>query len=111
MESDANPTPEGAPDFFSAHALGDNALRILPSGAWTDQARQDLIRNATRSIYMSAFAIEDDETGRGFLALLMQRAQAGVDVRFVADSFGAKAIKRYRQQLRDGGVRVLFYNP
>ena len=50
----SQPTQPLAPDWFERGALDGNTLRLLPTGRFTDAARYDLLRGATRSSYVSA---------------------------------------------------------
>lgn len=66
------------------------------------------MRNAQRSIHLQYFIWADDPFTRDLRTILIERAQAGVQVRLLYDPVGSffKMGRRYRRGLREGGVRV-----
>ena len=56
--------------------------------------------------------IEDDEMGRKFTDLLLQKQAEGVQVNIIYDSMGSYVRPNaFFQRLRDGGIQVVEFNP
>jgi len=54
----------------------------------------------------------EDETGRKFADLLLQKQAEGVQVNLIYDSLGSYTTPAaFFQRLRDGGIRVVEFNP
>lgn len=69
------------------------------------------IRAATDHINLETF-IFDDEVGQQFFDLLLERQGAGVQVNVIYDSVGGLATPQgFFDRLREGGIRVLEFNP
>ncbi len=55
---------------------------------------------------------EDDEVGRRFADLLLQKQAEGVQVNLIYDSVGCMTTpSAFFQRLRDGGIQVREFNP
>jgi cardiolipin synthase len=67
---------------------------------------EDLAR-ARRTIYLQYYIWADDPFTRNLKALLVERAQRGVEVRLLYDPFGSlfRLTRRYKRALSDGGVK------
>lgn len=89
-----------------------NRLTLLQNGPDTYEAMFAAIREAKNHINLETFIFEDDESGRAFSDLLLERQAAGVQVNLIHDSVGALwTPTAFFDRLRDGGVRVLEFNP
>jgi cardiolipin synthase len=68
----------------------------------------DDLKAAERSIHLQYFIWADDPFTRELKAILVERAKAGVEVRLLYDPVGSffKLSRRYRRDLREGGVHV-----
>jgi cardiolipin synthase len=89
-----------------------NKVTLLQDGPATYQAMFAAIRKAKDHINVESYIIDDDEIGRQFADLLLDRQGKGVQVNLIYDSLGAFATpKAYFDRLRDGGLRVLEFNP
>lgn len=67
----------------------------------------DDIAAATNYIHIQFYKIEEDEVGRQLANLLVEKAQQGVDVRLMYDSFANLFVRpRYYKMMRRGGVKV-----
>jgi cardiolipin synthase A/B len=89
-----------------------NKVTLLQDGPATYQAMFAAIRKAKDHINVESYIIEDDEVGRQFADLLLEQQGKGVQVNLIYDSFGGFATpKAYFDRLREGGVRVLEFNP
>ena len=110
--------PENA-DFARTFALltgselaAGNQAEILANGdetfprLWTD------LRAARRSITVQMYYIVPSTVADTMVAILAERARAGVDVYFLYDAFGAKELpERLRDTLRLAGVRAAEFRP
>jgi cardiolipin synthase A/B len=96
-----------------ARSVEGNHVRLLRDGPENYPAWLEAIAGATRYIHFENYLVRDDETGRRFADALIERAEAGVHVRFIYDWFGCrgKASGAYWDRLRDAGVEVRAYNP
>jgi cardiolipin synthase len=96
-----------------APLVAGNHVRILRDAAENYPAWEDAIRQATVSIHIEMYIIHRDQIGRHFVALLAERARAGVAVRVLYDWFGCgwnPVIGLFRPLVAAGGeVRV--FNP
>lgn len=75
------------------------------------QARLSAIADARHSILFETFFMTPGRRANEFAEALIERAQQGVIIRLVADSYGVKAIpESYWQGLRHAGIQVGFFN-
>jgi cardiolipin synthase A/B len=90
-----------------------NAVRLLRDAGENYPAWLDAIRSAKATIHFETFIIAEDATGRVFAEALMERAAAGVDVRFVYDWLGstARAFPSFFARMRNTGVSVRVFSP
>lgn len=87
-------------------------LRIFQSGEETYSAMLDAMQGAKKSICLESYTVQEGETANRFAGILMDRANAGIEVNFMYDSFGSFELSgRFLRRLRDNGVRVLEYSP
>lgn len=105
---------------FSVAMMGVSASHLAkgyPTGFWFDIStiyaeRLKAIRSARRTIHFESFYITPGHRADEFASALVERAQAGVEVHFLADSFGVNAMpKEYWKPLREAGVNVRFFHP
>ena len=89
-----------------------NKVTLLQDGPATYRAMFAAIRSARDHINVESYIIEDDEVGKQFADLLMERQAQGVQVNLIYDSVGAfDTPKRYFDQLTQAGIQVLEFNP
>ena len=89
-----------------------NQVTLLQDGAATYAAMIGAIRNARDHINLETYIIEDDEIGRQFAELLLERQARGVQVNLIYDSVGSFGTpKAFFERLRQGGIEVLEFNP
>jgi len=89
-----------------------NRVLLLADGLTTYAAMFKAIENAKDHINLESYIIEDDETGRKFADLLLQKQAEGVQVNVIYDSVGSmNTPASYFQRLRDGGIQVVEFNP
>jgi len=89
-----------------------NKVTLLADGQAAYAAMFKEIRNAKDHINLETFIIEDDETGRKFADLLLQKQAEGVQVNLIYDSVGSlNTPASFFQRLSDGGIQVVGFNP
>jgi len=89
-----------------------NKVTLLADGQAAYAAMFKAIQQAKNQINLESYIIEDDETGRKFAALLLQKQAAGVQVNIIYDSLGClNTPAAFFQRLRDGGIQVVEFNP
>lgn len=87
-----------------------------PTDVWFDinaiyKARLESIKTAQRTIHFETFYMTPGRRANEFADALAERAQAGVEVQLLADSFGTYSIpKGYWIQLKNSGVNVRFFH-
>lgn len=105
--------PPGSVDQVTqSRVIPLNRVRLLVNGRTSYHYRYQLAKRAQHSIYKQTLLYQDDRAGNKLADILIERAQAGVDVRLILDdffSFGKKG--GVIQRLRNGGVKVLINNP
>ena len=91
--------------------LGGNDAELLIDGEATFKSILEGISRAQSSVLAQFYIIHDDELGKEFARRLIERAQAGVDVYLLYDDVGCFWLpRRYKEQLRDAGVKVAGFN-
>jgi cardiolipin synthase len=89
-----------------------NRLTLLQNGPDTYAAMFAAIREAKDHINLETFIFEDDDSGRAFADLLLERQAAGIQVNLIYDSVGGLwTPAAFFDRLRAGGIRVLEFNP
>jgi len=89
-----------------------NKVSLLQDGTETYSAMFASILNAKKNINLESYIIEDDEIGRQFSDLLLERQSKGIQVNVIYDSVGAIATpKPFYEHLMQGGINVLEFNP
>jgi cardiolipin synthase len=89
-----------------------NRVQLLLDGPATYDAMFAAMRNATATIDIESYIIDDGPVGQKFAALLLERHAAGVEVNVIYDSVGAfKTKDAYFDRLRAAGVHVVEFNP
>jgi cardiolipin synthase len=92
--------------------VAGNRVVLLQDGGATYEAMFAAIRAARDHINLETYIIEDDEVGRQFSDVLLQKQAAGVQVNLIYDSVGSiKTPKAFFERLGAGGIRVLEFNP
>ncbi len=87
--------------------FGNNHTRIFTDFTPMFQSLLDDIAAAQNYVHIQFYIIEDDEVGRQLSSLLIRKAQQGVDVRLMFDSWANLFVKgRYYDHMRQGGVKV-----
>ncbi len=89
-----------------------NKVTLLQDGAATYPAMFAAIRKALDHINLESYIIDDDEVGRQFAELLLEKQNAGVQVNVIYDSIGGISTpKEFFARLSTAGIAVLEFNP
>ena len=92
--------------------VAGNSVRLLTTGEATYAELERRIRAARRSIHIATFILGRDDTGRRLVALLAERARAGVKVRLLLDSVGCMFLSRaFVRSIRQAGGEVAWFMP
>lgn len=84
-------------------------LYINSEQAW--RGMLEAVQSARRSIYIEMYIFLDDTRGYEFVEALKERAEQGISVKLIFDSFGsARLPRRTIAGLRNAGVEVLFFS-
>ena len=90
-----------------------NTLEILQNGTEKYPRLLEDLKNAQHSIHMEYFEWASDELMQKFKAVLLERAQAGVEVRVVYDALGCFTMlsRRYVREMNAGCVKMIPWSP
>jgi cardiolipin synthase len=92
--------------------VAGNKVTLLIDGPATYAAMFKAIQNAKNHINFETYIFEDDDVGRQFADLLIQKQSEGVQVNLVYDSLGClRTPGAFFQRLSNSGVQTLEYNP
>ncbi|HUJ89387.1 MAG TPA: cardiolipin synthase [Syntrophorhabdales bacterium] len=92
--------------------VAGNKAMLLIDGPATYGAMFKAIQNAGDHINFETFIFEDDDIGRRFADLLLEKQQQGVQVNLIYDSVGSKNTPAaFFKRLRDAGINALEFNP
>src|SRR5690606_35797348 len=73
---------------------GNNKVKVLINGENKFPEVFEVLHNAKNHIHIEYYIYEDDEVGQALEEILVQKAQEGVQVRFIYDDFGSRSISR-----------------
>jgi cardiolipin synthase A/B len=89
-----------------------NEIELISDTAIAFAAICDGIRNATRHVHLEYFSIAADSTGNYLKDLLIQKARAGVEVRFIYDDVACWRLPhRFKKELRAAGICFVPFMP
>ena len=89
-----------------------NAAALVTDGPAFYSSMFKAIAAARDHVNVDFYIVEDDEIGRKFSDVLLRKAAEGVSVNLMYDSVGSlETPPAFFQRLREGGVKVLEYNP
>lgn len=92
--------------------IAGNKATLLKDGEATYGAMFKAIRGARDHINFETFIFEDDDIGRRFADLLLEKQGQGVQVNLIYDSSGSgNTPEAFFERLRDSGINVLEFNP
>ncbi|HEY4554858.1 MAG TPA: phospholipase D-like domain-containing protein [Lysobacter sp.] len=93
-----------------ATPIEGNAVELLENAAFFD-ALLDAIAGAQRSVHFETFLWKDGALSERLVAVLAERARAGVTVRVLLDAIGSKQVKGpIAEALCAAGCRVEFFH-
>jgi cardiolipin synthase A/B len=97
----------GAPPF------PNNAVKLYFSGAQKYKALHDAIQTARHHVHLEYYIFRADAVGTALRDLLVERAQAGVEVRVLCDGVGSLSILQtdFFEPLKQAGGEVASYLP
>lgn len=91
--------------------VGGNAVELLRDGNDTYPELERAIRGARRFVLVEFYIIRNDKVGEKLRDVLVERAQAGLDVYVIYDEIGSMKLARgYLGTLRAAGVHVAPFN-
>lgn len=89
-----------------------NRVELLLDSERAYASKSGAVEAATRSVWAEYYIVEDDATGRGFLASLAGRARAGCDVRLLYDAVGSSDIpEEGLRAIREAGGKAAAFLP
>jgi cardiolipin synthase len=92
--------------------LAGNRVEILHNGEQAYPAMLEAIESSERSLFLSTYIFDTNDTGLRFIDALARCARRGVDVRIIIDGIGELyAIPRAGTLLQKEGVRVARFLP
>ena len=96
-----------------APLIGGNSVELLIDARENYSAWLAAMRAAHSRILLENYIFRDDDVGRQFRAVLVERAEAGVRVRVICDWLGClgQSSAHFWQPLIDAGGQVRSFNP
>ena len=90
----------------------NNTAKLIKNGPHAIQAHVDLINEAQEKILFHTYIIHKDESTAPIFEALIQKAQSGVRVFFIADAFGTPEFsKELKNQMDQAGIKQAFFAP
>jgi len=111
MLSDTPELSQQIAHLTNSMPLHGNDITILTNGNQTFEAILESLKNANNHIHMQYYIFRDDKIGTEIRDMLIKKAQAGVEVRFLYDGWGTKLPNRFIKPLIDAGAEVEVYDP
>ncbi len=89
-----------------------NEIELIHDTAIAFAAICDGISNARHHVHLEYFSIAADSTGRYLKDLLIQKAKAGIEIRFIYDDVACWKLPRgFKRELREAGVQFIPFMP
>ncbi len=90
----------------------DNSVILLQDGPGTYQAMFKAIETARDHINMETYILADDEVGRRFAEILIEKQRQGVQVNLIHDGVGTFGTpSAFFEQLAEAGINLVEFNP
>lgn len=88
-----------------------NAVKLLVNGEEKFPELIAALKAATHHIHIEYYIFDNDEIGNTIIDLLLEKAQAGIKVRFIYDDFGSPSIhRRLVKKMTAAGVEVYTFH-
>lgn len=104
--------------FRLAHRLGNNPIsfstetKVLTDGKETYAHILQALKLAEHHIHLEYYIVRDDRLGQEIKDILIEKAKAGVEVRFLYDAVGSwRLSKQYIRDLKNVGVEIEAFSP
>ena len=91
--------------------LNATTLDFFDLGSTAYDAIVEAIGKATHHVHLEYYILKDGVVARRIRAALIERAQAGVEVRLLLDGLGTSRLGGYLRPLREAGVAVARFGP
>ncbi|MES2354776.1 MAG: cardiolipin synthase [Pseudomonadota bacterium] len=89
-----------------------NKVTLLQDGAETYKAMFAAIKGAKDHINLESYIFDDDEIGRQFADMLIEKQSQGTQVNLIYDSVGSINTPRaFFDHMAEHGIRILEFNP
>ncbi|MRG87085.1 cardiolipin synthase [Salinibacillus xinjiangensis] len=104
--------------FRLAQKLGNSPIsfntetKVLTNGLETFPAMLNELKNAEHHIHLEFYIVRDDDLGKEFKDLLIEKAKNGVEVRFLYDAVGSWELSQsFKGELQAAGAEVVPFSP
>jgi len=102
---------EQVADVLNTPISHGNQYKLLADGDAFLQSMLETIQSAQRYIYLCFYIVLDDTTGKQIADALIERANAGVTIRFLYDEVGCLRLSyAYFHRLTAAGIEVRSFN-
>lgn len=92
--------------------ISGNKTTLLFDGPQAMSAMMNAIRGAQDNINLETYIFDQDELGRQFAELLIEKQKAGVQVNILYDSIGSLSTpKAFFDRMRQAGIKLIEFNP
>jgi cardiolipin synthase len=89
-----------------------NKVEILADTNMTQGLIEQAVQSATHSLHLEYYIWQPDRTGARLRDMLIERAKAGVQVRFLYDGIGSFGLtKKFLRPMLDAGIQVASFLP
>ncbi|HEU4552497.1 MAG TPA: cardiolipin synthase [Chitinophaga sp.] len=89
----------------------NNRVKILLNGEQKFPAVMEALRGAQHHIHMEYYIFAVDSVGNAVIDILIERLQAGVEVRFIYDDLGCDHMGPVTKRLKEHGAEVYAFSP
>jgi cardiolipin synthase len=96
---------------LTVHGLRRGRVQILTNGIETYEKLIESLQKAQSTIELEYYIYRDDQVGKRITDVLIERAEAGVQIRFIRDGWGSRQFPRSQiNRMMDAGIecRTIF---
>ncbi|TAL63259.1 MAG: hypothetical protein EPN88_12450, partial [Bacteroidetes bacterium] len=94
-------------DYKNGHSI-----ELLRSGENYFAACERIIKNAKHYIHFQTYIVDDDETGRRFVNVLIKAARRGIRVYFLLDAYGGSSFSEdLINKVEEAGILFRKFSP